>query len=106
MIEAWRAKFGLDGPLYQQYFAYMGNLLRFDLGFSLASFPSRVNDMIADALPWTLGLLTIATLISFVVGNLIGALMAWRGTPGTVRTSAAAHADLHLDPLLHVGHSC
>ena len=86
LIEAWRAKFGLDGPLYQQYFAYMGNLLRFDLGYSLASFPSRVNDMVATALPWTLGLLIIATLISFVVGNLIGALMAWRGTPNTVRT--------------------
>ena len=86
LIEAWRAKFGLDGPLYQQYFAYMGNLLRFDLGFSLASFPSRVNDMVGAALPWTIGLLTIATLISFVVGNLIGALMAWRGTPSTVRT--------------------
>ncbi len=86
LIEAWRVKFGLDGPLYQQYFSYMGNLLRFDLGFSLASFPSRVNDMVAAALPWTLGLLTIATLISFVLGNLIGALMAWRGTPGALRS--------------------
>jgi len=61
-------------------------LLRFDLGFSLASFPSRVNDMVASALPWTIGLLTLATLISFVVGNLIGALMAWRGTPGMLRS--------------------
>ncbi|MCP4164401.1 MAG: ABC transporter permease [Chloroflexi bacterium] len=86
MIEAWRVRFGLDEPLLIQYFNYMRNLASFDLGFSLASFPSHVNDMIADALPWTLGLLTVATLISFLLGNVIGALMAWRRTPGTVRT--------------------
>ena len=86
MIEAWRARFGLDGPLIVQYFNYMKNLLRLDLGYSLASFPSRVDEMIARALPWTVALLTIATMISFVLGNLIGALMAWRKTPNTVRT--------------------
>ena len=86
MIEAWRARFGLDGPILVQYGNYLLNLLQFDLGFSLASFPSRVNDLVADALPWTIGLLSLATLISFAVGNLIGALMAWRGTPRTMRS--------------------
>lgn len=86
MIEAWRVRFGLDEPLPIQYFNYLRNLASFDLGFSLASFPSGVNELIADALPWTLGLLTIATLISFVVGNVIGALLGYRRTPGTVRT--------------------
>lgn len=86
LIEAWRVRFGLDEPLINQYFSYLRNLIRFDLGYSLASFPSRVNNMVADALPWTLGLLTLATIISFVLGNLIGALMAWRGTPGALRT--------------------
>ncbi len=85
MIEAWRARFGLDGPWYTQYFNYLRSVLTFDLGFSLASFPSRVDDMVLQALPWTLGLLTISTLISFVMGNLIGALMAWRRTPGWAR---------------------
>ncbi|MCJ7700948.1 MAG: ABC transporter permease [Anaerolineales bacterium] len=86
MIEAWRVRFGLDDPLQVQYFSYLRNLVTFDLGFSLASFPSQVNKMVAYALPWTLGLLTIATLISFILGNLIGALMAWRRTPGLVRS--------------------
>ncbi len=85
MIEAWRARFGLDGPILVQYWAYLRNVITFDLGFSLSSFPSRVDDMVVDALPWTLGLLTLATLISFVLGNLIGALLAWRRTPGWVR---------------------
>jgi peptide/nickel transport system permease protein len=85
MIEAWRARFGLDGPILVQYFAYLRNVLTFDLGFSLASFPSRVDNMVLQALPWTLGLLTIATVISFVLGNLIGALMAWRRVPNWFR---------------------
>jgi peptide/nickel transport system permease protein len=85
MIEAWRVRFGLDEPLPIQYFNYLRNLLSFDLGFSLASFPSRVNELIAGALPWTLGLLTVATLISFALGNIIGALMGYRRTPGTAR---------------------
>lgn len=85
MIESWRARFGLDGPWYVQYFSYLRSVLTFDLGFSLASFPSRVDDLVVQALPWTLGLLLIATLISFVLGNLVGALMAWRRTPALVR---------------------
>src|SRR5919197_1257890 len=40
---------------------------------------------LAAALPWTIGLLALATLISFVIGNLIGALMAWRPAPALVR---------------------
>lgn len=86
MIEAWRARFGLDGPILVQYWNYLRNLVTFDLGYSLASFPSNVNEMVADALPWTLGLLIIATILSFILGNLIGALLAWRRTPGWIRT--------------------
>ena len=85
MIESWRARCGLDGPWYVQYFSYIRSVMTFDLGFSLASFPSRVDDLVVQALPWTLGLLLIATLISFVLGNLVGALLAWRRTPTLVR---------------------
>ena len=86
LIEAWRARFGLDGPLHIQYWNYLKRLLTFDMGYSLASFPSNVNDMIADALPWTLGLLMIATIISFLFGNIIGALLAWKQTPPWLKT--------------------
>ena len=85
MIAAWRKRFGLDGPLWVQYLKYMRSVFTLDLGYSLAYFPSRVEAMIMDALPWTVGLLTLATLMSFVLGNLIGALMAWRRTPSLVR---------------------
>jgi peptide/nickel transport system permease protein len=81
LIQAWRARFGLDAPVPIQYLNYLRNSLTLDLGYSLAHFPATVRDMIAQSIPWTIGLLTVATLISFVVGNLIGALMAWGPTP-------------------------
>jgi len=85
LIEVWRARFGLDEPLPMQYIKFVGNALRFDLGYSLANFPSRVDAMVLQSLPWTVGLLLVATLISFVLGNTIGALMAWEKTPGSVK---------------------
>jgi len=81
IIAAWRERFGLDQPLYMQYLLYLYNSATFNTGYSLAFFPSRVDDMVARAMPWTMGLLFVATLISFLVGNLIGALLAWRPTP-------------------------
>lgn len=86
MIEAWRARFGLDAPLPVQYLRYMGNSFRFRLGYSMAYFPTTVEEMIFRAMPWTLGLLTLATLISFTAGIAIGALLGWRPTPRLVRT--------------------
>jgi peptide/nickel transport system permease protein len=81
IADAYRAKFGLDQPLWKQYLNYWGDLFRFDLGVSLVNFPATVLDQIAAALPWTIGLLTVATLIGFGVGSLIGALLAWPRTP-------------------------
>jgi len=86
IIEAWRARFGLDQPIYVQYVTYLFNSLRFDLGYSLASFPSRVDAMVFNALPWTVGLLSVAAVLFFIIGNTIGALMAWDRTPGILKT--------------------
>jgi peptide/nickel transport system permease protein len=86
MIEAWRARFGLDAPLVIQYLNYLRSAMTGNLGYSLAYFPTEVDDMIARSIPWTIGLLTIATVISFVLGNAIGALLAWRRSPRLLRT--------------------
>jgi peptide/nickel transport system permease protein len=85
LIAAWKARFGLDAPLPVQYLRYMVNVATFDLGFSLAYFPSEVEELVARAIPWTLGLLTLATIISFIAGNTVGALLAWRRTPGLAK---------------------
>jgi peptide/nickel transport system permease protein len=85
IIKAWREKFGLDQPPLVQYLRYMGNMITFNMDYSMAYFPSRVDEMIARALPWTLGLLFIAILLSFLAGNIVGALLGWRKTPSAVK---------------------
>ena len=81
IIEAWRKRFGLDDPIYVQYMRFLGNTLRLDLGYSMANFPATVYELVGRALPWTIGLVGIATFIFFTVGNLCGALLAWYRTP-------------------------
>lgn len=85
MVKAYQEKFGLDKPLLVQYGNYMSDLLRLDFGYSMSSYPARVVDLIAMALPWTLGLLIVATFLSFTVGTLLGALTAWPGSPGFLK---------------------
>jgi peptide/nickel transport system permease protein len=80
MIKIYNRKFGLDKPLWQQYLAYWRDLLHLDLGVSLAYYPQTALQMIARSAPWTIGLLTVSTIIAFVLGTLFGALMAWPKT--------------------------
>ena len=86
LIELFRAKYGLDQPLITQYVSYWGDLARFDLGVSLSSYPQSVSQMILQALPWSVGLLTVATLIAFAVGSVLGARLAWPRSGRLIRT--------------------
>jgi peptide/nickel transport system permease protein len=78
---AYRAKFGLDKPLWLQYVNYWGSLLSRDLGVSLVDFPQPVVEKIQSAVPWTLALLSVSTVISFFLGSILGALIAWPRAP-------------------------
>jgi peptide/nickel transport system permease protein len=64
--------------LWGQYFTFWGHLLHGNLGISTSSYPATVTTVIGSALPWTLGLVGTATLISFALGTLLGVLIAWR----------------------------
>ncbi|WP_348789275.1 ABC transporter permease [Leifsonia sp. NPDC080035] len=77
---ALRALFGLDKsvPLWQQYLEYWGNLLHGDLGYSISAGMAPVGQAIGSALPWTLGLVGVATIISFVTGTALGAVIGWK----------------------------
>jgi peptide/nickel transport system permease protein len=81
IIAAFRERFGLDDPIHVQYFKYLWSLARFDLGYSIAFFPATVTDIVGDALPYTIGLLTVTTLITFTIGIFAGALLVWHTTP-------------------------
>ncbi len=77
MVQSYEKKFGLDQPVWTQYVTYMGDMARFDLGYSISNFPKTVGELIGQAIWWTVGLLSVTTIITFVLGTLIGALMAW-----------------------------
>jgi peptide/nickel transport system permease protein len=70
-VEDARRKLGLDRPLPQQYVAYVGDLLRGDLGISLRSKQPISVDLRAF-LPATLELVTTATLVSLIIGIPLG----------------------------------
>jgi peptide/nickel transport system permease protein len=81
MVKVYEVRFGLDRPLWQQYLSYLGDVLRGDFNFSIANYPRTVADMIAESIPWTVGLLGVTTLLSFVIGTILGALLAWPRAP-------------------------
>lgn len=65
-------------PLISQYLSYLANMARGDLGISVSVFPAQVSTVIGDALPWTIVLVGIATLLSFLLGVGLGALVGWK----------------------------
>ncbi|MBM2621557.1 ABC transporter permease [Actinoplanes sp. LDG1-06] len=72
--------FGLDDDkgLWAQYIDYWKQLFQGDLGLSFTFFPSPVSEIIGDALPWTVTLVGITTVISFLIGTGLGVFAGWR----------------------------
>jgi len=88
IIASYNAKFGLDKPLLQQYWDYVSGVARFDLGVSFNKYPRTVMQLIMDALPWSIVLLFVCTILSFILGNLMGAVAAWPRSPSWLRMLA------------------
>ncbi|WP_047894461.1 ABC transporter permease [Micromonospora sp. RV43] len=79
-IASLRVLFGLDSDhaLWEQYVAYWGQLLHGDLGLSFTFFPAPVSQVIGDSLPWTVGLVGVTTIVSFLLGTALGVGAGWR----------------------------
>ncbi len=86
LIDTYNEKFGLDKPVWQQYLTYLGDVARLDFGQSISNYPTTVASLIWNALPWSLGLLVTATLLSFALGTLVGAMIAWGKAPAIFRS--------------------
>lgn len=72
-------QFGLSrDPLPVQYFEYLGNLLHGNFGLSVTYYPTPAVDVVMDALPWTVVLVGLSTLLSYAVGILFGSYLGWR----------------------------
>ncbi len=75
-----RRLYGLDRPLWQQYLIYIWNMMRFDLGYSIVNYPQRVGTIISNTVFWTLGFVSISTILAFLIGTVVGALVGWSKT--------------------------
>ncbi len=86
LIQALTEMYGLQGSWLDQYGAFWGRLVHGDFGVSFFNYPMRVNQLIATALPWTLGLLLASTAINWIIGNILGGLAGYFSRKGWSRS--------------------
>ncbi|WP_350309078.1 ABC transporter permease [Ignisphaera cupida] len=70
--------FGLKGSLWDQYITFLRRFLTLDFGPSTISFPTPAKELVYRQLPWTLGLLSTTTVLSWLIGNMLGALASFK----------------------------
>jgi peptide/nickel transport system permease protein len=73
-----RAAYHLDQPLAAQFAAYVSDLTRGDLGWSISR-AAPVGQLIVERLPWTLGLILTALIMATALGGAAGVVAAWNG---------------------------
>jgi len=79
-VERFRHQLGYDKPIYYQYFIYLGNIVKGDLGTSLRA-RRPVSEMIIERMPATIELALAATIISVLIAVPLGTMAAYmRGT--------------------------
>jgi peptide/nickel transport system permease protein len=103
MVKEYDRRFGLDRPLWVQYLAFLRNVVRLDFNYSIANYPRTVNEMIAEALPWTVALLGTTTIVSFALGTFLGALLGWPRAPRWMRWLMPPLWALHAIPFFLLG---
>lgn len=78
-VEAIYRLFGAPGePLWDQYVTYLGQVARFDFGISVAYYPTPVWEVISTGLPWTIGLVGLTAVLSFLIGTAAGVVSGSR----------------------------
>ena len=78
VYEQYAELFGTNLPMYQQFFLYVRNALRGDFGISFSQYPRPVADIISSSIWWTVGLQLPAIIVGWIIGNVLGALAAYR----------------------------
>lgn len=78
-VQALKVLFGADDrSLWQQYIDYWGRIFSGDFGISYAYYPSPVADVLGISIGWTLALVTVCTILSFIIGTGLGMIVGWR----------------------------
>lgn len=78
IYEQYTELFGTNLPMHEQFVLYVKNVFRGDFGYSFSQYPRTVGDVIRAALPWTIALQLPAILVGWFIGNMLGALAAYR----------------------------
>jgi peptide/nickel transport system permease protein len=67
-----------NASLPVQYLHYLGDIATGNFGTSLYFYPESVSRVVLDAIPWTLGLVGVTTILAFGLGTGVGIVSAWR----------------------------
>ncbi len=79
IVHAFERQFGvgLHQSLWSQYVHYWSQLFHLNLGFSI-SLSAPVSSVLKQSVPWTVGLIGVSTVVSFILGTIIGTYLGWR----------------------------
>ena len=98
MRKSLREIYGLEGSLGRQYAIFWRRVLAGDFGPSLSAFPTPVSTLIGRALPWTVGLLSVSTILAFALGNLLGGLAGYYRDSRLLKIAGLAVMAVHPIP--------
>ena len=98
MRQSLRELYGMTGGPLEQYVKFWRRIAIFDFGPSLSAFPTPVSTLIARALPWSIGLLVTATLITWTLGNLLGGLAGYYRDKRSLKFLGVVAIGLHPVP--------
>jgi len=77
VVARWRADYGFDRPILEQYIRFLGQMAHGNFGPSIR-YRQPVADVLANAVPQTITLMGTALILSFVLGGALGAWQAAR----------------------------
>ncbi len=98
MRQSLKELYGLEGDLAHQYLSFWGRVVVGDFGPSLSAFPTPVSALIGRALPWTVALLVVSILLTWVLGNLLGGLAGYYRESRTLRFAGILAMAFHPIP--------
>src|SRR5579884_936455 len=65
-------------PLWKAYFAYFQHVFTFNFGISTSNYPTKVSEVVARTIPYSIVLVGIAFVLAFALGTTVGMIAAWR----------------------------
>jgi peptide/nickel transport system permease protein len=98
MRRSLQALYGMEGDALQQYLTFWSRILVGDFGPSLSAFPTPVSVLIGRALPWTIGLLLVSTVLAWIIGNILGGLAGYFPRNPVLRLAGVVAMGLHPIP--------